>query len=88
MSLVAKGTSARKFRAAKLVVLLSDCKRESGSEIGRGDTGEHPTSILDFFRAISAGECLVVSILALCGAKPNSLAPLGPVVLLLLKITT
>jgi hypothetical protein len=30
---------------------------------------------------------LVVSTVALCGAKPNSLTPLGPVVLPLLKIT-
>ena len=32
-------------------------------------TGEHSTPTLDFFRAISAGECLVVSIVALYGAK-------------------
>ena len=38
-------------------------------------TGEHSTPTLDFFRAISAGECLVVSSVALCGAKPNSLTP-------------
>jgi hypothetical protein len=54
-------------RAAGL--LLSDCKRQSSnSQL----TGEHPTPTLDFFRAISAGECLVVSTVALCGAKPNS----------------
>jgi hypothetical protein len=41
----------------------------------------------NFFRAISAGECLVVSIVALCGAKLNSLTPLGSVGLPLLKIT-
>ena len=50
-------------------------------------TGEHSTPTLDFFRAISAGECLVVSTVALCGAKLNSLTPLGSVVLPLLKIT-
>ena len=50
-------------------------------------TGEHSTPTLDFFRAISAGECLVVSIVTLCGAKLNSLTPLGSVVLPLLKIT-
>jgi hypothetical protein len=56
-------------------------------------TGEHPTSTptFDFFLAISdflpAGECLVVSIMALCGAKLNSLTPLGSVGLPLLKIT-
>jgi hypothetical protein len=37
----------------------------------------HPTPTLDFFRAISAGECLVVSTVALRGAKPNSLTPLA-----------
>jgi hypothetical protein len=31
---LANDISARNFRAAKLVVLLSDCKRESGSESG------------------------------------------------------
>jgi hypothetical protein len=53
-------------------------------------TGEHSTPTLDFFRAISAGECLciLVSTVALCGAKLNSLAPLGSVGLPLLKITT
>jgi hypothetical protein len=52
-------------------------------------TGGHPTPALglDFFRAISAGECLVGSTVALCGAKPNSLTPLGSVGLPLLKIT-
>jgi hypothetical protein len=50
-------------------------------------TGGHSTPTLDFFRAISAGECLVVSIVTLCGAKLNSLTPLGSVVLPLLKIT-
>ena len=50
-------------------------------------TGEHSTPTLDFFRAISAGECLVVSTVALCGAKLNSLTPLGSVGLPLLKIT-
>jgi hypothetical protein len=42
-------------------------------------TGEHSTPTVDFFRAISAGGCLVVSTAALCGAKPNSLTPLGSV---------
>jgi hypothetical protein len=46
-----------------------------------------PTPSPDFFLAISAGECLVVSTVALCGAKLNSLTPLGSVVLPLLKIT-
>jgi hypothetical protein len=32
-------------------------------------TGEHSTPTLDFFRAISAGECLVVSSVTLCGAR-------------------
>ena len=50
-------------------------------------TGKHSTPTLDFFRVISAGECLVVSIVALCGAKLNSLTPLGSVGLPLLKIT-
>jgi hypothetical protein len=50
-------------------------------------TGGHPTPTLDFFRAISAGECFIVIIVTLCGAKPNSLTPLGSVVLPLLKIT-
>jgi hypothetical protein len=40
-------------------------------------TGGHSTPTLDFFRAISAGECLVVSTVTLCGAKLNSLTPLG-----------
>jgi hypothetical protein len=50
-------------------------------------TGGHSTLTLDFFRAISAGECLVVSTVALCGVKLNSLTPLGSVGLPLLKIT-
>jgi hypothetical protein len=51
-------------------------------------TGEHSTHpTLDFFPAIAAGECLVVSTVALCGAKLNSLTPLGSAVLPLLKIT-
>jgi hypothetical protein len=74
---LANNISARKNRAAKLlVVLLSYRKRESGvrSPAARaGDTGTHPTPTLDFFRAISAGECLFASTVALCGAKPNSL---------------
>jgi hypothetical protein len=36
---------------------------------------------------LSVGECLVVSTVAMCGAKLNSLTPLGSVVLPLLKIT-
>jgi hypothetical protein len=59
----------------------------SGSPAARaGDTGAHPPPPLDFFRAIAAGGCLVVSTVALCGAKLNSLAPLGPVVLPSLKV--
>jgi hypothetical protein len=50
-------------------------------------TGEHSTPTLDFFRAISAGEGLVVSTETLCGAKLNSLTPFGSVGLPLLKIT-
>jgi hypothetical protein len=42
-------------------------------------TGEHSTPTPGFFRATSAGECLVVSTVALCGAKLNSLTPLGSV---------
>jgi hypothetical protein len=74
--------SARKISrfGAKLVVLLSDCKRQAVEQL----TGEYSTPTLDFFRAISAGECLVVSIVALCGAKLNSLTPLGSVGLPLL----
>jgi hypothetical protein len=34
---------------------------------------------------LSAGECLVVSTVTMCGAKLNSLTPLGSVVLPLLK---
>jgi hypothetical protein len=83
--------SARNFRAAKFVVLLSDCKWESGSESGcrhaRGHTPPPLPHTLDLFRAISAEECLVVSTVALCGTKLNSLTPLGPVVLPLLKTT-
>jgi hypothetical protein len=39
--------------------------------------GHHSHSTAHFFRATSAGECLVVSTVALCGAnsKPNSLTP-------------
>jgi hypothetical protein len=54
-------------------------------QVTRGTSDQHPTPALDFFRAISAGECLLVSTVALCGAKLNSLTPLGPVVLPLLK---
>jgi hypothetical protein len=80
--------SARKnsqIRAAKLVVGGPAQRLQAAVE---QLTGEHPTPTLDFFRVISAGECLVVSIVALCGAKPNSLTPLGSVGLPLLKITT
>jgi hypothetical protein len=72
------------FRAAELVVLLSDCKLQAAVE---QLTEEHSALALDFFRATSAGECLVVSSATLCGAKLNSLTPLGSVVLPLLKIT-
>jgi hypothetical protein len=80
---LANNISAQKIRDAKLVVLLSDCKRQSSNS--RGNIASAPT--LDFFRVISAGECLVVSTVALCGAKLNSLTPLGSVGLPLLKIT-
>jgi hypothetical protein len=53
----------------------------------RATHGEHSTPTLYFFRAISAGECLVVFIVTLCGAKLYSLTPLGSVGLPLLKIT-
>jgi hypothetical protein len=53
----------------------------------RGEIPPLPALSPDFFRAISAGECLVVSTVALCGAKLNSLTQLGSVVLPLLKIT-
>jgi hypothetical protein len=60
----------------------------SGSPAARAGGAEaHPTPALDFFRATSAGERLLVSTVTLCGAKPNSLTPLDPVVLTLLKIT-
>jgi hypothetical protein len=60
----------------------------SGSPAARaGDTRAHPTPTLDFFRAISAVECVLVSTVTLCGAKLNSMTPLGSVVLPLLKIT-
>jgi hypothetical protein len=51
----------------------------SGSPAARaGDTGAaHPIPTLDFFRAISAGECLLVSTVTPCGAKLNSLSPGG-----------
>jgi hypothetical protein len=72
------------------VVVQAVVVRASGG--GGERRGKHgiffPSSIeIHFFRAISAGECLVVSIVALCGAKPNSLTPLGSVGLPLLKIT-
>jgi hypothetical protein len=44
-------------------------------------TGGHSTPTPDFFPAISAGGCSVVSTVALCGANLNSLLPpLGSVV--------
>jgi hypothetical protein len=73
-----------KFRAAKLVVRGPAQRLQAAVE---QLTGEHSIPTLDFFRAISAGECLVVSTAALCGAKLNSLTPLGSVGLPLLKIT-
>jgi hypothetical protein len=45
-----------------------------GGPAQRLQAGAHPTPTLDFFRAISAGGCLVVCIstVALCGAKPST----------------
>jgi hypothetical protein len=63
---------------------FSDCKRQSSNS--RGDILPPPLTSFEL-RAISAGECLVVSTVALCGAKPNSLTPFGSVGLPLLKIT-
>jgi hypothetical protein len=83
-----------------MVLLVNDipARKLSRREVGgpaqrlqvgvRQLTGKHSTPTLDFFRVISAGECLVVITVALCGAKPNSLTPLGSFVLPLLKITT
>jgi hypothetical protein len=73
------------FRAAELVVLLSDCKRQSSNSRGNKVPPPPLTSFERF--QISAGECLVVSTVALCGAKPNSLTSLGSVGLPLLEIT-
>jgi hypothetical protein len=41
--------------------------------------------ISDSHSLLSAGECLVVTIMTMCAVKMNSLTPLGPVVLPLLK---
>jgi hypothetical protein len=90
---LANNISARKI--SRREVGPSCSATASGSPAARaGDTGAPPTPTLDFFRAISAGGVggdqgvlLLVSTVALCGAKPNSLTPLGPVVLPLLKIT-
>jgi hypothetical protein len=68
-------------------------RREVGGPVQRLQAAAEPlpgkptTPTLDVLREISAGECLVVSIVALCGAKLNSLTPLGSVGLPLLKIT-
>jgi hypothetical protein len=51
-----------------VVLLLSDCKRESGNS-----RGNIPPPTLDFFRATSAGECLVVITAALCGTNQAQL---------------
>jgi hypothetical protein len=68
------------------VVLLTAQRLQAGV---RQLTGGHSAPTPDLFRAISAGERLLVSTvtLALCGAKLNSLKSLGSVVLPLLKIT-
>jgi hypothetical protein len=44
--------------------------------------------ISDSRSLLSAGECLVATTGAICAVKMNSLTPLGPVVLPLLKFTT
>jgi hypothetical protein len=76
-------TSKQHFRSKKIAPRSwwSCSATASGSPAARaGDTGAHPTAPPhDIFRAISAGECLVVSTVALCGAKLNSLTPLGSV---------
>jgi hypothetical protein len=79
------GTSKQHFRS-------KNSRREGGGPAQRLRaaaeqlTGEHSTPTFDFF---SAGVCLVVIVsnVALCGAKPNSLTPLGLVGLPLLTIT-
>jgi hypothetical protein len=43
--------------------------------------------ISDSRSILSAGECLVVTTVTICAVKMNSLTPLGPVVLPLLKFT-
>jgi hypothetical protein len=99
-----KGNNTRRrlfFSACVGMVLVNNisARKKSRREVGGPAqrlqaaveqlTGGHSAPTLDFFRVISAGECLVVSILALaCGAKLNSLTPLGSVGLPLLKITT
>ena len=97
-----KGNNTRRplfFSACVGMVLVNNisARKKSRREVGGPAqrlqaaveqlTGEHSTPTLDFFPAISAGECLVVSIVTLCGAKLNSLTPLGSVVLPLLKNT-
>ena len=97
-----KGNNTRRplfFSACVGMVLVNNisARKKSRREVGGPAqrlqaaveqlTGEHSTPTLDFFRAISAGECLVVSSVTLCGAKLNSLTPLGSVGLPLLKIT-
>jgi hypothetical protein len=83
-------TSKQHFRSKKIAPRSwwsCSAATASGSPAARaGDMGAHPTPTLDPFRAISAGGCLLVSTVALCGAKLNSrLTPLGPVVLSGLK---
>jgi hypothetical protein len=97
-----KGNNTRRplfFSACVGMVLVNNisARKKSRREVGGPAqrlqaaveqlTGEHSAPTLNFFRAISAGECLVVSIVTLCGAKLNSLTTLGSVGLPLLKIT-
>jgi hypothetical protein len=90
MSLV-NSISVRKFSrrqiggpAVLLYCLLSHCGRESGSGSGWAVAWLLAS---DSRPLLSAGGCLVVTTGTTCGAKPNSLTPLGPVVLPLLKFT-
>jgi hypothetical protein len=58
--------SLENFRAAKLVVLVSDCKRQSSNS--RGNIPPPPLTSFERFQPERA--CLVVSTVALCDAKP------------------
>jgi hypothetical protein len=81
-----KGNNTRRplfFSACVGIVLVNNISARKNSRRGVGGpaqrlqaaveqlTGEHSTPTLDFFRAISAGEYLVVSIVTLYGAKLN-----------------